>query len=129
MSSTEQAWCLQLYLPLPPMELSKNGRANPFERNRLYQSHKMVARSAINRVLTSAHEPWTGPVTVHLVWRYKRNAPDRDNAIERVACYVDAAEECGLMLNDKQVSGYQVDYIKSDDEGVSITFTHDEEAE
>ena len=126
MSSTNQAWCLQLYLPLPSNDLSKNGRSHWSVRNALYQQHKQAARAGINRLLTADHQPWTGPVTVHLVWRYKRNAPDRDNAIERVACYVDAAEECCLMLNDKHVSGYRVDYVKDSDEGVSITFTHEE---
>ena len=125
---------LSIWVPLPPVELSKNGRANVYVRNQIFQQHKMLSRSAINRVLPSGFIAWTGPVDVHIVWHQssQRYWPDRDNLITRCAAYMDGAEGkdngAGLFVNDKQVRSFKVDYEKDTNEGVSITFTHDEGA-
>ena len=121
---------LSIWLPLPPVELSKNGRAHWAERHEIFQSHKMVARSAINRVLPSGFTAWRGAVDVHIVWHQANRGhwPDRDNTIQRCSAFMDAAEDAGLIANDRQIRSFRVDYEKSTDEGVSITFTHDEGA-
>ena len=121
---------LTIWLPLPPMELSKNGRAHWAERNQIFQEYKMVATAAINRVLPSGFASWRGAVDVHIIWRqhHQGHWPDRDNLITRCAAFMDAAESTGLIVNDRQIRSYRVDYEKSTNEGVSITFTHDEGA-
>lgn len=137
MSTTNTITELTIWLPLPPVELSKNGRAHTLgrgSRHELFQSYKMQAISGINRVLTSAHQPWSGPVSVHIRWHQwnRGHWPDHGAVIERCACYIDAAEietarstGAGLFINDKQVIRQDVEYIKDQNEGVSITFRHE----
>jgi site-specific DNA-cytosine methylase len=55
-----------------------------------------------------------------------RHWPDRDNTIQRCSAFMDAAEDAGLIANDRQMRSFRVDYVKSADEGVSILFTHEE---
>ena len=115
---------VSIFLPLPPVELSKNGRAHHMERHEIFQQHKLVARSAINRVLPSGFTAWRGPVNVSIVWHQANRGhwPDRDNVIQRCAAYQDSTEDAGLIVNDKQIRSYAVDYVKDSHEGVSITF-------
>ena len=122
---------VQIWTPLPPVELSKNGRAHWADKHAIFQDHKMIARAAVNRVLPSGFTPWRGPVDVSIVWRQHHTGhwPDRDNTITRLAAAMDGAEDAGLFANDRQIRSYRLDYVKDIDEGVSITFTHDEGAE
>jgi Holliday junction resolvase RusA-like endonuclease len=118
---------LSIWVPLPPMELSKNGRAHWAERNRIYQEHRMIARAAINRVLPSGFDSWRGPVDVHINWCQHNQGhwPDRDNTIQRCAAFMDATEDAGLIANDRQIRSFRVDFHKQSNEGVSLTFTHE----
>ena len=115
---------VQVWLPLPPVELSKNGRSHWAERHEIFQQHKMIAKSAINRVLPSGFTAWRGPVNVSIVWQQHHTGhwPDRDNVIQRIAAYQDATEDAGLIANDKQIRSYAVDYVKDTHEGVHVTF-------
>ena len=139
--STSTITELSIWVPLPPVELSKNGRVQTLGKggkHDLFQEYKRQAISGINRVLTSAHQPWEGPVDVTIRWHQwnRGHWPDYGAVIERCACYIDAAEieterstGAGLFVNDRQVRTQTVEYVKDQNEGVSITFTHDEEAE
>lgn len=115
---------LTISVPVPPVELSKNGRANPWDRNRIYQEHKMLARNEVNRQLVSGTPSYTGPVQVIAIWyAHRRPFPDRDNAIERLAAAQDAAQDTGLIANDRQIESYRVIYsLDRDNPRVELTF-------
>jgi Holliday junction resolvase RusA-like endonuclease len=122
MSATHTTFTIKV--PIPPYELSKNGRLNPWQRNAVYQQYKMVARNEINRKRTAHDRTHYGAVRVHVTWyAHRRPFPDSDNAIGRCAAYIDAAEETGLIANDDQVQDVSVEfYIDRDNPHAEVRF-------
>jgi Holliday junction resolvase RusA-like endonuclease len=120
---------LTISVPVPPVELSKNGRAHHMERHEIFQEHKMAARAEINRQLTARDMTHSGPVQVIATWYASRRPfPDRDNAISRLSPYADAAEDTGLIVNDAQIESYRVVYsLDAANPRVELTFVMEAE--
>ena len=97
---------IQLDLPAPPRELSKNGRAHWAQKARLFREYKdHAAWMLVDRYGIGDEQGTSEPVVMDLVWcGPRRYWPDSDNAVERVACYRDALQAAGLIVNDSQVS-------------------------
>ena len=54
---------------------------------------------------------WPDPVRIKLHWVYSHGRPpDTDNAIARTKAYTDSAELAGVLLDDRQVMGYDVTF-------------------
>ena len=97
-------------LQLPPQALSHNGRLTRYALHRTTQDHQAIAAYAIRSILRGQHEPWTGPVSVHVRWFGRAGPiPDEANVIERLSAYLDGAQHAGLFVNDRQISGFTVE--------------------
>lgn len=108
-------------LPLPPRELSKNGRAPWPVRHRLYQEWRQTA-AALWREATGYAEPrWEGPVVVVVEWRFRGPEPDVSNVTARIDPIIDAAQDAGLIANDRQVEGFLVNRVRSREPQVVVT--------
>lgn len=103
---------VRVELPLPPTELGKNGRVNHFKRHRLFQQHKGWARYAILEALDGYPVYWPCGVTMNVDWHFAGPQPDDDNVWGRVAAYRDAAQEAGLVVNDRQVTTGRVTFYR-----------------
>lgn len=108
-------------LPLPPRELSKNGRAPWPVRHRLYQAWRQTA-AALWREATGYTEPrWDGPVVVVVEWRFRGPEPDVSNVTARLDPIIDAAQDAGLIRNDRQVEAFLVNRVRSREPQVVVT--------
>lgn len=100
---------ISITLPIPPLELSKNGRADFRERAKLYRQHRGWARLAVYNELRGERPEWPDPIEIVVLWFVRSGpAPDVDNATERLAAYVDGMVDAGLIANDRQVKRYRV---------------------
>lgn len=96
-------------LPIPPLELSKNGRVDWRKRARLYRQHREWARLAVYNELRGERPEWTDDIEIIVLWFVRSGPnPDVDNATERLAAYVDGMVDAGLIVNDRQVKRYAV---------------------
>lgn len=111
-------------MPIPPYDLSKNGRMDRRRWNQLYQEHRFLAVYQIKRATYYRAPHWSGPVCMIVRWYGKRAPfPDRDNAIARLAPIADAAEASGLIVNDSQIVDHQIDYaVDPHDPRLVVTF-------
>lgn len=97
-------------LQLPSQVLSHNGRATWQAKHRATKDHQAMAAYAIRSILRGNHEPWTGPVRVHVRWFGRAGPiPDEPNVIERLSAYLDGCQHAGLFVNDRQISGITVE--------------------
>lgn len=120
---------LSVELPLPPLELSKNGRADRWKRGKLYREHRTWACRAVQGAYptTADAKAWDGPIAVEVRW-FKPGGPDpdRDNAIGRLAAYFDGCQDARLFLNDRQIADVQLVFsFDRDRPRVELTFRHD----
>lgn len=114
---------ITIILPVPPVELSKNGRANRWKRHRLFQQHKDSARLVLYGALRGERPEWAGGVTVRVDWYVASGRPpDIDNATERIAAYMDGAQAAGLLIDDRQIVDYQFRF-SSDRENPHVALT------
>lgn len=115
-------------LPVPPMALSKNTRVHWAKRHTVFQAHKLMAMSRIREACDYYPPVWGGPVTVSVRWYAKRRQwPDTDNAIGRLAAFVDGAQDADLFVNDRQIIGYHVEFdVDKQNPRVEMTFTEGE---
>lgn len=103
---------LHVTLPVPPYELSKNGRVDRWKYNRIYQQHKQVGISKIREAMPDGDECWNCPVYVHVIW-YKpsRRKLDFTNAVHRLDSYLDSSQAAGLIVDDAQIRGIQIEFF------------------
>ena len=121
---------IQVDLPLPPMELGKNGRAHYHAKARLYREHRTWATYVIQDALTDV-EPWPGAV-MDVIWKYRLGVhPDDDAVWQRVAAYRDGAQDAQLVANDATIRTGTVTFerVPKGDEGVVLVFTRIDVAE
>lgn len=115
---------ITVILPIPPVELSKNGRANRWKRHRLFQQHKESARLVLYGALRGERPEWADGVTVRVDWVVASGRPpDVDNATERIAAYMDGAQAAGLIADDRHIVGYQFRFdLDHESPHVALTF-------
>ena len=104
--------CIESYTitqPLPPRELSKNGRPNPWDRADLYRATRESARLAWLQATAYQRPLWDGTCFVWVNWYYRGSAPDTDNAIARCSAIFDALQDAGIIINDRQIERHVVD--------------------
>jgi Holliday junction resolvase RusA-like endonuclease len=95
---------IRLELPLPPRELSKNGRAHWATKATLYQQHKLIATWTLIANVGRDITPTDALVVMGVTWQGpKHHWPDADAVVERTACIRDALEAAGIIVNDKQI--------------------------
>ena len=115
-------------LPIPPASLSPNGRATLRERLGDKIRYRVDCAWAVKAEIGWEWEPWLEPVRVHVVWQTPNAAhlPDADNAIARLKQAIDAAQDAGLYVNDKQISGITVERVVGP-RGLTVTFSREEQ--
>lgn len=115
---------ITIILPVPPVDLSKNGRAGWRKRHRLFRQHKETARLVLYGALRGERPEWPDGVNVRVDWyAASGRPPDVDNATERLAAYIDGAEAVGLVVNDRQITGYQFRFdVDRESPHVALTF-------
>lgn len=114
-------------LPVPPYALSKNGRVNWREKNRLYQQHRFEATYRIHQATNYAQPCWSCPVQVTVRW-FKPTARklDYSNAVNRLDAYLDSAQAAGLYVDDAQIRGIAIEFlVDRANPRCEVTFTCD----
>jgi hypothetical protein len=118
---------LSIDLPLPPRELSPNGRPTPRQKMRIktgYQEHVIVAVRALGPFDPEA--PLFGAVRLRYDVLWCGKAPDRTNIIGSLKSAEDILVSEGVLTDDgpEYVLGHEVTYervAKRKDSGVRIT--------
>ena len=115
---------ITIILPVPPTDLSKNGRVNRWKRHRLFQQHKESARLVIYGALRGERPEWSNGINVRVDWYIASGRPpDIDNATERIAAYMDGAQAAGLIADDRHIAGYQFRFgVDHESPHVTLTF-------
>lgn len=115
---------VRVCLPVPPIELSKNGRVHRIVWNRLFQQYKQVATNRLRELMDWQGYGWNCPVQVTVRWYAKtRRFPDQDNGIARLAPYCDAAQAAGLIVDDCQIRGISIEFfVDRENPRVEIVF-------
>lgn len=111
-------------LPIPPLDLSKNGRLTWRAKAACYKQHREHGFYKLYNALRGERPEWSEDVEIAVLWFKKSGpAPDVDNATERLAAYVDGAVDAGLIVNDRQVRRYRIMFRQdAENPRVELTF-------
>ena len=99
---------LEVWLPIPPREMGKNGSHRSYiAHQRMFNAAKNDAKIVITSELNGIAQSWqahAGPVVLFYRWFAAGGTlPDPDNITGRLAPYQDAAQAAGVFENDRQV--------------------------
>jgi hypothetical protein len=100
---------VSVILPHPPRTLGKGNSAGWWTVRRDYVNCKIAAYYLLRDALDSAgiivgeDAPWDGAI-MHIDWLFAGTPPDDDNIVTRCAAARDAAEDIGLVTNDRFVT-------------------------
>lgn len=119
--------------PLPPITLSKNGRANWRRIHEDFQTVLARARQQFaNRANYNASLAWPVHAAImDVVWCQARGRrPDDDNVFARVAAVRDAAQHVGMVADDKHIRVGEVFYerVLPGEEFCQVQFRTDDAA-
>lgn len=111
-----------ILLPLPSPLIGGNSRGHWAKVWRAKRDAKTNAGWTLKGALRGARPEWSEPVVVRVNWYDRPDRwPDLDNATARLKPILDAAQDVGLYLNDRQIMDIDTTFHQGTG-GIAVTF-------
>lgn len=131
--STEAALTLTIVLPLPPAELSPNGRPHWRAKAAKTATYRQCAKEA---AMIAAYEnsevsqtmPWRSATTQATFYHKDSRRRDRDNLLASIKAGFDGLRDAGLLIDDDELTHLPVvREVDRSNPRVEIELTYSEE--